>query len=155
MLRSTRLAPCCRATSSYRYSRLRFGSYAIWAATGALAADGIANPLAAVLSARIAGSLVGLTDATLGWWISWQIGPGRAPPEQAAPDRLAGVVMFVAALAGCFGALGGLVGRIFSAPAVEVPVAVPKLTPNRAAVCRVTPPSHWAARHPAGTGPIS
>lgn len=43
--------------------------------------------------------LVGLADVTLGWGISWLIGPGALPPEQRTTAVITFAIVFVFAMA--------------------------------------------------------
>jgi len=57
-------------------------SLMIYCALGVLAAR-----RGSIASAAAAGAIVSVFDATVGWWISWRIGPGRAD----GPDGPAGI----------------------------------------------------------------
>jgi len=49
----------------------------------------------------VAGGLVAMVDATIGWAISWYIGPGRIP--HATPRPITRIALLVTG----YGALGG------------------------------------------------
>lgn len=69
-------------------------SLTIYAVVGAAAAHD--RSLAA---AAVAGFGVAMFDITAGWWISWQLGPGRVPIATPA-DRIAMAVGAVVVVAG-------------------------------------------------------
>ena len=56
----------------FNYAHASIGSLIVYAGSGAIAAK-----VAAFEQALLVGAVAGITDATLGWWISWKIGPGR------------------------------------------------------------------------------
>ena len=101
----------------FQYARLAPISYGLWALSGffAVQAAGVDTSRAATLGA-LAGGLVALTDATVGWWISWRLGPGRPAPAQATTAIIRRIVLLVAVRGAAFGAIGGIV-RSFLAPA--------------------------------------
>jgi len=57
----------------------------------------------------LSGAVNGLTEATLGWAISWSIGPGK--PDFATDGVM---IVIIAVLAINIGAVLGLVGGLFS-----------------------------------------
>jgi len=59
-------------STGMNYGYFAILSFAIYAGVGILAAH-----LHSSAAAAVAGFLVSALDATVGWWISWQIGPGR------------------------------------------------------------------------------
>lgn len=94
----------------FAYAHAGFGSYLIYLAIGFFAARAsISNALGV---AALAAGFAGLVDASLGWAISWTIGPGQLPQgTQLTIPRWVGTAIFVVALAAAVGALGGLAGR--------------------------------------------
>ncbi len=67
------IAACLASRSlGFNYAYASFGSLIIYAGSSAIAAK-----VAAFEQALPAGAVAGIADATLGWWISWKIGPGR------------------------------------------------------------------------------
>ena len=88
---------------AFAYSQLTVGSFLIYVVVGfAACADG---PIGL---APAAGGIVAFVEATIGWAISWWIGPGRLPPEQASPGRLAKTVLIVTGTGMVMGFAGGL-----------------------------------------------
>jgi hypothetical protein len=85
------------------------GSYLIYAAAGFFGARAGGGLWMGV----VAGGAAGLTDATLGWLISWVIGPGRPPDDVRTAGSVAGVVVFVTFFAAAVGFVGALVARLF------------------------------------------
>jgi hypothetical protein len=58
--------------------------------------------------AIISSAITGIIDSTLGWYISWLIGPGRVDAELDLTIILSTIV-FVAFFASLFGTIGGLI----------------------------------------------
>ena len=87
----------------FRYTKLALGSFCIYGCVGALAAhDG------SVGIGAVAGGLVAMMDATIGWAISWYIGPGRLP--DASPRRITKIALLVTGYGGlCGGVVAPLV----------------------------------------------
>jgi len=88
----------------FPYSRLVTGSYAIYTATGVVAAH-----IGPVWTGIVAGAIVAFVDATIGWAISWWIGPGC--PSAAASLSRARMIRIVA-LVTMMGAAFGLFGTV-------------------------------------------
>lgn len=106
----------------FNYANGSFGSWLLYGGVGFFAA----RATGMVRHGAAASAIVGVTDATLGWWVSALLGPGRLPasvPEMATPQLLVFTVGFVAATAAIIGALGGLLSRVTSAPGPEAPAA--------------------------------
>ena len=55
----------------------------------------------------LVGAFLGLVDSTLGWIISWTIGPGK-PDIEMDPVLIAATVVFVMIVAAILGLIGGL-----------------------------------------------
>lgn len=55
----------------------------------------------------LAGALVAFIDATLGWYISWIIGPGR-PQSEITAGLIARTVLMVTLIGAALGFIGGL-----------------------------------------------
>jgi hypothetical protein len=94
------------AAVSYAWATV--GSWLLYAGFGLLAAR--AAPAAPVRTAALVGAALGLTDATLGWAVSWAIGAGRVSGGLTVGRWLATAV-FVTALAAGVAAAGGATGR--------------------------------------------
>ena len=96
-----------------RYTALAPVSLLLWGLTGALAAASVPLSFAnRVLVGAVAAGMVGLVDVTVGWWIAWQLGPGRTPAERATARRLIQVGGVVAMRATLYGAIGAVVGAL-------------------------------------------
>jgi hypothetical protein len=91
------------------YARFSVGSWIIYAAIGYFA-TGFA-PGNRIQTAIVAGVSLGVTDATLGWAISWWIGPGKVKGG-LTPTRWMIAAAFVIATGAAFSALAGIVARI-------------------------------------------
>jgi hypothetical protein len=87
------------------YTSFRYGSFVIYLLAGLLAARQFGFPTAPVV-----GGFVGFSEATLGWAISWVIGPGRLPPAQVKTRYVLFAIVMVTVMASLFGALGGVGG---------------------------------------------
>jgi hypothetical protein len=90
------------------YGRISPISLLLWTAAGALASRA-GTALLALFLGVLAGLMVGLVDSTVGWWISWRIGPGRLRPERATPHVIAWTIVRVTIMAACFGGVGAAV----------------------------------------------
>jgi hypothetical protein len=91
----------------FDYAMLTPISFLFYAAIGAYV--GVREP---VSRAAIVGAAVGLIDATVGWAISWVIGPGR--PQVGERITLLGLfntALFVAVLAALGAAVGAWLAR--------------------------------------------
>lgn len=60
----------------------------------------------------LAGGVVAFVDATLGWYISWIIGPGR-PESKTTATAISTTVLIVTLLGAALGSIGGLFARWF------------------------------------------
>ena len=88
----------------FRYSILSLGSYIIY-----FTITYWCGKQAGVLVATGTGAALGLVDSTLGWALSWAIGPGR-PQEPMSSAAIAGAIVFVVLFGGALGLVGGVVG---------------------------------------------
>ena len=66
-----------------------------------------------------AALLVELVDATLGWFISWQIGPGALPIAQATPVIIATSIVFVLLFAAVCALVGAAIARVLHGRRLE------------------------------------
>jgi len=90
----------------FKYKSLVFGSWLLYATVGYFVGRG-----AGLWSCAFAGGVVGLVDATLGWAVSWWIGPGRPAAELSATAAVS-IVLIVGLSGAAFGWLGGAVSRM-------------------------------------------
>lgn len=70
-------------------------------------------------SAVGAALLVEVVDATLGWYISWQIGPGALPAEQATTAVIATTIVFVLIFAAVCAVIGSAIARAVHGPRTD------------------------------------
>lgn len=75
---------------SFPYSYASVGSFLIYATIGYFVFHS-----SSVRSCVGAALLVGLIDSTLGWFISWKIGPGVIPSTDATISMIAVTIIFV------------------------------------------------------------
>ncbi|HEX8246684.1 MAG TPA: hypothetical protein VF599_00750 [Pyrinomonadaceae bacterium] len=87
------------------YGWFGFGSLLIYIYVGFCCAK-----YGSLLWSAIGGGILGLVDSTIGWYISWIIGPGNPGVEISAPEIFA-TIIFVTATTIPFGFLGGLFNR--------------------------------------------
>ena len=105
---------------AFPYVRATVGSYLIYFAIGFCAAR--ASTVAPLRTAAIAAAVAGLAEASLGWWLSALIGPGRMTAGvELTLSRWIGVAIFVVAVAAGIGSVGGRVGR--ARPHINAPVS--------------------------------
>jgi hypothetical protein len=102
------LASVAALQLGFDYTRAAFGSWLIYAAVGFLAARAGGG----LPPALLAGIILGLVDATVGWAVSWAVGPGRPPEGTLSVGRWAVAAITVAVTGGCIGLLGGVVARL-------------------------------------------
>ena len=86
-----------------------FGSWIVYIGIGYFAAR--INPESPLRVAAITGLISGLADASLGWAVSWAIGPGRVAGGITATQWLL-TAAFVVGFATGFAALGGSFARM-------------------------------------------
>jgi hypothetical protein len=102
---------CLAAFASRRigfgYANAAWGSLIIQAATGFVAARATGR----VATGAWAAALVGLVEATVGWWLSMLIGPSGVSDVARGPSEVAFTIVLVVAIAAGLGALAGTVGR--------------------------------------------
>lgn len=101
------------------YTRGLLGSTAIYLFVGWFAARGAAAG-GQVPAAALAGALVGLADASIGWAVSWYLGPGRTDDGIMSLTRWLGTALFVTALAAAVASIGGVAAkRSYTPPSHE------------------------------------
>jgi len=66
-----------------------------------------------------AAGIVELVDATLGWFISWQIGPGPLPAEQLTTPIIATTIVTVLIFAAICALIGSTIARVLHGPRTE------------------------------------
>ncbi len=59
----------------------------------------------------LAGALLGFADSTVGWMISWTIGPGRPEPEMSIAEIFF-VIIFVTVETAVLGLVGGALSLV-------------------------------------------
>ena len=95
----------------FAYRRLAKGSYVIYAVVGFCAAL-----VGAFWSGVQSAAVVGLVDATAGWFISWQIGPGRLPEGTVLNEgKFLVIVVLVTLMATGAGGIGAGVATVYRA----------------------------------------
>jgi len=90
------------------YDWFAFGSLLIYFACGYLAAR-----VSKWIFGAMAGALIALAESTLGWAISWAIGPGKLPEEMSIAVMVVGVILMVVPSGALVGLLGGLVTLLY------------------------------------------
>ena len=92
----------------FNYTLATIGSVLIYATSGFFAAR-----TGGVDATVKLGAIAALTDATLGWRVSWLIGPGRLPGGKLTPNEWASSAAFLVVLAvACAWAGGWVAGRV-------------------------------------------
>ena len=81
------LASLASRKLSFWYGYATIGSWLIYVTVGLLA-----GRVASVRAATAAGAAVGFVEATLGWAISWLIGPGRVSLDARVDSGLASLL---------------------------------------------------------------
>jgi hypothetical protein len=93
----------------FPYQWATIGSFVIYFLIGYIAAKSSGQP---VRAAAVVAAIVGLAEASIGWWISWQLEVGRpADGRELTISSWLTAASFVIAVAALLGALGGFVGR--------------------------------------------
>lgn len=95
----------------FPYEYAAVGSILIYATVGYLVFRrlGLFNAVGAAL-------LVEVVDATLGWYISWQIGPGALPAGQATTAVIATTFVLVLIFAAVCAVIGSAIARVVHGP---------------------------------------
>lgn len=101
------LASVAAETFDFSYASLWPVSFALYALFAFLAARRAGSLTAGVT----AGVLVAATDATLGWAVSWWIGPGAPDASDRDAGNLVFAALFVVSVGAALGLLGGWLGR--------------------------------------------
>ena len=103
------IASVVSRSNGISYNWATYGSWILYTLLGYLA--GRASPSAALKSAALAGVIIGLGDATLGWATSWSLGQGRVAGGISAVQWIF-VAAIVTLFAIGFAALGGSFARM-------------------------------------------
>jgi hypothetical protein len=93
------------------YSLFSVGSFLIYACVGFFGAK-----YGNLWKAALAAGIVGFTESTVGWYISWLIGPGRFEIEISQAVfvfTIIVIVIFAVVTAALLGLIGGLLSRWF------------------------------------------
>ena len=98
------------------YSYGVLGSWLIYAMVGFSI-----GRIAPVAYATAGAANVALAEATIGWWLSWIIGPGRPKSVTLTPTQIAVTVVTAVAVGGIIGAIAGAIGRWRAKAATPVP----------------------------------
>ena len=93
----------------FRYGLLTIGTYIIYTFVSYKA-----GRQAGMAAALTTGASLGLVDSTLGWAISWAIGPGR-PSQVISTVAIAVTCVFVIGLGAVLGLVGGVLARAIGA----------------------------------------
>jgi len=102
------LASVASRITGISYVWATLGSWMLYASCGYAAAR--IGSRAAISTAALTGLVLGLTDASLGWAVSWAIGPGRVAGGLGA-GRWLSTLAFVAAAGAGIAACGGSAAR--------------------------------------------
>jgi hypothetical protein len=97
----------------FTYAYAGIGSAIIYATGGFFAASA-----AGFKSSILVGVVAGLTDATIGWGISWAIGPGRPASGSLSTSQWFVAASSVAIVAIVCAAIGGLIAHLVQARGV-------------------------------------
>jgi hypothetical protein len=90
----------------FPFSSLAWGSLIIYAAAGFFAARG-----GGLRTAALGGGGVALVDTTLGWAISWALGPGRPAAGYTGMGPIVGTVTLAWLTGIASGLLGGVIAH--------------------------------------------
>lgn len=90
------------------YGKFSIVSFSIYSLVGFFAVKSIS-----LVQAIAATGIVGLVDSTIGWYISWIIGPGRPQIEMNLKNKFIAIV-FITMLASLSGFIGGLVSLLIN-----------------------------------------
>lgn len=100
------LASLASRTLKFPYVYATVGSWLIYAGVAFAAGQ-----RASVPSAVVDTLLVGFVEATLGWRMSWLIGPGRTPSGVVTASQVVRALVVVLGTAAIIGAVAGAAGH--------------------------------------------
>jgi hypothetical protein len=104
------LASLASRQSGIPYVYAGVASFVIYLATGFFA--GRVTVSNAIGVSALSAGIAGFVDASIGWAVSWVLGPGRPlDGTQLTVTRSIGTAVFVVCLAAAVGAIGGIAGR--------------------------------------------
>ena len=92
--------------TGFNYEYSAFGSLLLYGAFGYWA-----GRVRTITSAAFVGALMGLSDASLGWAVSWILGPGRWESGIPSLTTWALIALQIVAVAALCGLLGGVLGK--------------------------------------------
>jgi hypothetical protein len=92
----------------FPYDRASIGSYFIYLLIGFAAGRSARVDRAKV--GAMAAAVAGVADASVGWAVSWAIGPGRAPSGTLSPGEWMLAAAIVVVFAAAIGYMGGALG---------------------------------------------
>ena len=99
------LASLASRSFGFSYGLAAPGSWIIYAAVGFAV-----GRVAPVPYAAAAVALVALAEATIGWWLSWIIGPGRPSAGNPNTAQILIAIVTVVITGGIIGAIAGAFG---------------------------------------------
>ncbi|WP_148040993.1 hypothetical protein [Montanilutibacter psychrotolerans] len=99
------LASVASVALGFPYSYTAFGSAALYIVLAFFAAR-----MFGFWAAIALGVVMGITDVTIGWAVSWAIGPGRYDVGTLTPSDWIFTALFAAVLGAIYGLIGGSVG---------------------------------------------
>ena len=104
-------ASIASARLSFPYAYASAGSLLIYLAIGYVVfrTGGLAKAIGAAL-------VVETVDATLGWFISWKIGPGALPAEQSGTGAIVASIVFVLLFSVVCAVIGSGLARVIHGP---------------------------------------
>jgi hypothetical protein len=95
----------------YTYSKGTWISFLIYTTAGV-----VAKQNGSLINGSMSGAGVAGIEATIGWWVSWMIGPGRLPDtfsKEARSKAIFQTIVFVMLTGALFGILGAFIKYIF------------------------------------------
>lgn len=99
------IASLVSLVTGWRYSLASIGSLAVYTGVGFLAGRRFGVKWAVGVTITVAAA-----ESTVGWAISWAIGPGRQPSVLVHPGVALGIVLTVVLAGGLFGFFAGVLG---------------------------------------------
>jgi hypothetical protein len=100
------LASLASRTLGFSYVYATPGSWFIYAVVGYAI-----GRIAPVSYATVGVVIVGIAEATIGWWLSWLLGPGRTQSGTITSTQVITAVVSIIVIAAIIGAASGSLGR--------------------------------------------